>query len=129
MAPSVRYITTFELIFHATPLATTHQAERQLGILYLSSFPLCPLLVILPHSSSFFLLLPLPWGVLSGRFSAAIPLRSWGVGPWVAPGPPPPPVLLVLSYLSLFFLKLKCMSQSVVARGNIISTIFQQLLR
>ena len=43
------------------------------------------------------------------RFSAATPLRSWGGGgPWVAPSPPPS-VLLVLSYLSLFFLKLKCM--------------------
>ena len=123
MAPSVRYITTFILIFHATPLATAHQAERQLGIFMPLSSPLYPLLVILPHSFSFFLLLPLPWGLLSAQVLYCHHSQELGgVGPWVAlgPPPPPPPVFLVLSYLSLFFLKLRGMTHSVAARGNLI---------
>ena len=126
MAPSVRYITTFELIFHATPLATTHQAERQLGILYLSSFPLCPLLVILPHSFSSLLLL-LFFGSVVGQVLCCHPSQELGGG---VPGwPQVPPPCTPRAILSLIILsEIKCLSQSVVARGNIIPTICQQLL-
>ena len=108
MAPSVRYITTFVLIFHATPLATAHQAERQLGIFMPLSSPLYPLLVILSSSSS-----SLGIVVGAGSLLPSLSGAGGGFGPWVAlgPPPPPPPVFLVLSYLSLFFLKLKGMTQ------------------
>ena len=98
MAPSVRYITTFVLIFHAA-----HQAERQLGILCLPPFPLYPLLVILPHSSSFFPLLLLPWGSLSAQVLYCH--HSQELGGWSMGGPrPPPPPCTPCAILSLIIL-------------------------
>ena len=101
-------ITTFALTFNATPLAPPPQAGRRLGILY---HPLSPCILSCGFSPFLLLFFFFSFGLLTGRFSAATHPRSWGGGGG-APGgpfPAPPPVLLVLSYLSLSFLKLRCM--------------------